>query len=112
MDIVVVATTNDALAEVTPAALDAGKHVLVEKPAAANVAELEPLLAAARARASRVRVGFNHRYHPALQKAREIVDSGALGAADVRPRPLRPRRARRLRQGVARRSRPCPAAAS
>ncbi len=79
VDVVVVATTNDALAAVTQEALNAGKHVLVEKPAARNVAELEPLIATASAKGVRVRVGFNHRYHPALQKAREIVDSGALG---------------------------------
>jgi predicted dehydrogenase len=76
---VVVATTNDALAEVTLAALDAGKHVLVEKPAARSVGEVEPLIARARERGLRVRVGFNHRYHPALQKAREIVEMGLLG---------------------------------
>jgi len=79
VDVVVVATTNDALAAVTQEALNAGKHVLVEKPAARHVAELEPLIATASAKGVRVRVGFNHRYHPALQKAREIVDSGALG---------------------------------
>lgn len=79
VDVVVVATTNDALAGVTQAALDAGKHVIVEKPAARTVAEVEPLIATARAQQRRVRVGFNHRYHPALLKAREIVDRGALG---------------------------------
>lgn len=77
--IVVVATTNDALAEISIAALEAGKHVLVEKPAARNVAELDRVVAAARAAGRRVRVGFNHRYHPALRKAREIFESGALG---------------------------------
>jgi predicted dehydrogenase len=77
--VVVVATTNESLAEVTGAALEAGKHVLVEKPAARNVAEIDPLIALSRSRGLRVRVGFNHRYHPALQKAREIVDSGTLG---------------------------------
>jgi predicted dehydrogenase len=79
VDAVVVATTNDALAGIARAALDAGKHVLVEKPAARSLEELEPLMAAADRRRLAVRVGFNHRYHPALQKAREIVDSGALG---------------------------------
>jgi predicted dehydrogenase len=79
VDMVIVATTNESLAEVTRAALDAGKHVLVEKPAARTVAELEPLVATARERGLRVRVGFNHRYHPALQKAHEIVTSGQLG---------------------------------
>jgi predicted dehydrogenase len=79
VQIVVVATTNEALATVTQGALDAGKHVLVEKPAGRNVAEIEPLMETARRRALRVRVGFNHRYHAAVQKAREIIDSGALG---------------------------------
>lgn len=79
MDIVIVATTNDSLADVTLAALDAGKHVLVEKPAARSVAEIEPLIARSASAGRRVRVGFNHRYHPALQKAREILDTGVLG---------------------------------
>lgn len=79
VDVVSVATTNDALAEVTQAALDAGKHVLVEKPGARSLAEIAPLIATARTKRLRVRVGFNHRYHPALLKAREIVDSGLLG---------------------------------
>jgi predicted dehydrogenase len=80
VDLVVVATTNDALAPVATAAVDAGKHVLVEKPAARTVAEIDPLIAAARRHDRRVRVGFNHRYHPALIQAKALVDVGALGA--------------------------------
>jgi len=79
VDAVIVATTNDALAEVTRAAVEAGKHVLVEKPAARSVSELEPVQKAAAEQGVVVQVGFNHRYHPAPGKAREIVDSGALG---------------------------------
>jgi predicted dehydrogenase len=79
VDIVIVATTNDALAPITTAAVQAGKHVLVEKPAARSLAELDGVIAAAKGGLSLVRVGFNHRYHPALRKAREIVESGALG---------------------------------
>ena len=79
VDIVVVATTNDVLAEIALAAVEAGKHVIVEKPAARSVAEIDPLIAAARTARRLVRVGFNHRYHPALQKAHAIVRSGALG---------------------------------
>ena len=79
VDVVIVATTNESLAKVSVAALEAGKHVLVEKPAARTVAELDGIAQAA-ARAKRlVHVGFNHRYHPALQKARELVDAGSLG---------------------------------
>jgi predicted dehydrogenase len=79
VDIVIVATVNDALAPVAVEALDAGKHVLVEKPAARSVAELERIVDSAKRAKRLVRIGFNHRYHPALQKARELVDAGALG---------------------------------
>jgi predicted dehydrogenase len=77
--IVVAATTNSALVPTSLAAVEAGKHVLVEKPAARNVAELDQLIEAAGRTDALVRVGFNHRYHPGLQKARELVDRGELG---------------------------------
>lgn len=79
LDVVMVATTNDALAPVAAAALERGCHVLVEKPAARSVQEIDAVAAAARHAGRVVRVGFNHRYHPALQKARAIVDAGLLG---------------------------------
>lgn len=79
VDIVIIATINDSLAQISLAAALAGKHVLVEKPAARNAQELDPVIAAARQTNVRVRVGFNHRYHPALQKARQLVDQGELG---------------------------------
>src|SRR4051812_5426880 len=83
VDALVVATTNDTLALVTHAAVRAAKHVLVEKPAARSAAELEPVVETAR-RAFRdagvvTKAGFNHRFHPAFLKAREIFDTGALG---------------------------------
>ena len=78
-DAVIVATLHDSLAQIAHGALNAGRHVLVEKPAAREASELEPLLPLARAKGLRVRVGFNHRYHRALLKARELVDAGALG---------------------------------
>lgn len=77
--IVIVSTTNDALAEITLAAAQAGKHVLVEKPAARNVHELEPVIKAAQQAGVQVHVGFNHRYHPAFRKAHELYAAGALG---------------------------------
>jgi predicted dehydrogenase len=79
IDVVIVATTNDALAEITRAAVQAGKHVLVEKPAARSTSELDAVSAAARGSGAKVRVGFNHRYHPALQQARALYESGVLG---------------------------------
>jgi predicted dehydrogenase len=79
VSMVIVATPHDALAEITAEAIAAGKHVLVEKPAARHVRELDGLDEVARRNHVLVRVGFNHRYHRAFQRARQIVDSGALG---------------------------------
>jgi predicted dehydrogenase len=78
-DIVIVATLHDSLAEITTASIIRDRHVLVEKPAARRRSELEPALAAAAQKGIQVRVGFNHRYHRALRKARELVDDGAVG---------------------------------
>jgi predicted dehydrogenase len=79
IDAVIVATLNGSLAPITLAAVRAGKHVLVEKPGALNAAQLRTVAEAAQKTGARVRIGYNHRFHPALQKARELVDSGALG---------------------------------
>jgi predicted dehydrogenase len=79
VDVVIIATTNDALAEVACFAVGAGKHVLVEKPAARSVAEVDTVIEAAARHRRLVRVGFNHRYHPALVKARALFEAGALG---------------------------------
>ncbi|CAN5745496.1 Gfo/Idh/MocA family oxidoreductase [soil metagenome] len=76
---VIVATLNNALAPITTQALRAGKAVLVEKPAAISQGEVEEVLALAQEKRLPVRVGYNHRFHPALLKARELVDSGVLG---------------------------------
>jgi predicted dehydrogenase len=79
IDIVIVATLHNTLAEITAGAIAARKHVLVEKPAARRSSEIPPLIAAAKTSDVLVRVGFNHRYHRALRKAREIIDSGIVG---------------------------------
>lgn len=79
VDVVVVATTNNLLAKISLAAVQAGKHVLVEKPAARRTRELSPIIKLARQNGVIVRVGFNHRYHPAFRKARELYESGVLG---------------------------------
>lgn len=79
VEIVIVATPHDSLAAITMASVEVGKHVLVEKPAARSVAELGPVIAAAERFGGKVRVGFNHRYHRALRKAKAIFDSGGVG---------------------------------
>jgi len=79
VDLVIVSTTHDLLAAVAAVAAEAGKHVLVEKPGARRAAELDAVAEAAGRTGALVHVGYNHRFHRALQKAHEIFVSGALG---------------------------------
>jgi predicted dehydrogenase len=79
VDAVIVATINSELAKISAAAIRAGKHVIVEKPAGISVQQIDELIALEKKHGVRVRVGFNHRYHPAFQKAREIFASGVMG---------------------------------
>ena len=79
VDAVIVATTHDQLAAISLGAVEAGRHVLVEKPAGRELAEVQVIAAAAAKHKRIVKAGFNHRFHSAFLKAREIVDTGVLG---------------------------------
>jgi predicted dehydrogenase len=79
IDAVFVATRHDSLAEIAAAVATAGKHVFIEKPGARCAVELDAVASAAARSGVCVRVGFNHRYHRAFRKAREIFDTGVLG---------------------------------
>jgi predicted dehydrogenase len=76
---VAVCTPNDLLAGIACAALERGKHVLIEKPMGRSYEEARQIAAAAAASGRVFRVGFNHRYHPALSRARALAQNGFLG---------------------------------
>jgi len=82
IDVIDICTPGDSHAEIAIAALDAGKHVLCEKPLANTVAEAEAMTAAAEraaARGIRSMVGFSYRRVPAIGFARSLVQEGRLG---------------------------------
>ncbi|WP_406031655.1 Gfo/Idh/MocA family oxidoreductase [Nocardioides sp. NBC_00163] len=82
VDLVDVCTPGDTHAEIAIAALEAGKHVLCEKPLANSVAEAERMAAAAAVAAERgvrAMVGFTYRRVPAIALARKLVADGRLG---------------------------------
>jgi predicted dehydrogenase len=70
---------NGLHAEWTIAALEAGKHVLCEKPFTANAKEAEAVAAVADRTGLVVMEAFHYRYHPLATRMREIVDRGELG---------------------------------
>jgi predicted dehydrogenase len=78
-EVVVVATVHDRLAELAERALRAGAHVLVEKPAGTSRAQIDRLIASQRASGRLVKVGFNHRFHPGIERIGAEVHSGRHG---------------------------------
>jgi len=79
IEAVVVATVNKTLLPITRAALQSGKHVLCEKPLGRNAWEAKEMMETAQ-KANRVlKVGFNHRHHPALWRAQKMAQSGKIG---------------------------------
>src|SRR6476619_1734941 len=82
IDVVDIVTPGDSHAEIAIAALEAGKHVLCEKPLANTVEEAERMTVAAEAAAKRgvfAMCGFSYRRTPALALAKRMVDEGRLG---------------------------------
>jgi predicted dehydrogenase len=79
VDAVVIATPVPTHYPLARAALEAGKHVFVEKPPAMRVAEMEELIGLAEARGLVLMPGHLLLYHPAVQKLKELVGSGELG---------------------------------
>lgn len=82
IDVVDVVSPGSSHVEIAIAALQAGKHVLCEKPLANTVAEAEAMTAAAdaaRAQGVRAMVGFSYRRVPAIAFARQLVQAGRIG---------------------------------
>lgn len=82
IDIVDIVTPGDSHAEIAIAALQAGKHVLCEKPLANTVAEAEQMLVAAESAAAHgvvAMVGFTYRRVPAVTLLRDLIAEGTIG---------------------------------
>ena len=79
IDAVSICTPNAFHAPLTIAALEAGLHVLCEKPMAMNTAEAESMIAAAEKAGKKLAIHFNHRMNPFVHAMRQYVSSGDLG---------------------------------
>ena len=79
IDAVVVGLPHWLHREVTIAALDAGKHVLLEKPMAMDVAECDAMIAAARSSGRTLMVGHSQHFFPVNLEAKRVLGSGAVG---------------------------------
>ena len=79
VNIIIISTLHNSLAEITYYAAKHKKHVLVEKPAARNLSEIKKLEKKLINSKVKIRVGFNHRYHRSILKAQNIIESGKIG---------------------------------
>ena len=79
IEAVSVCAANHVHAEITIAALKAGKHVLCEKPMAVTLAECEAMVAAAKESGKYLMIGQNQRLAKAHAKAKELIEQGAIG---------------------------------
>lgn len=82
VDAVIVSTPPRFHEEMCTRALQAGKHVLCEKPLARTPGECRRILATESSAGRRLATGFNYRFYPSFAKARELLDSGAIGKLD------------------------------
>lgn len=82
VDAVIVSTPPSMHEEMTITALEAGKHVLCEKPLARSPTECRAMVQAAERTGRRLATGFNYRFYPSFSRAREILDSGLIGELD------------------------------
>ncbi|MBN2583296.1 MAG: Gfo/Idh/MocA family oxidoreductase [Planctomycetes bacterium] len=76
---VFVCVPNNLIPDITVACLEQGRHVFCEKPPGRTVDDIQAMRAAEAASGRKLMFGFNHRWHPAMQEARRIIDSGAVG---------------------------------
>ncbi|MBR6007984.1 MAG: Gfo/Idh/MocA family oxidoreductase [Clostridia bacterium] len=79
IEVVHVLTPNREHAEITVAALKAGKHVMCEKPMAKTAEGARQMCAAARESGKKLAIGYQHRMKPQARFAKEYIESGALG---------------------------------
>lgn len=79
IDIVIIATSNNAIPICAAEAIKNKKSILIEKPGGRNPEELKNLVQLAKTYQTIAHVGFNHRFHPAMLKAKSMIEEGAIG---------------------------------
>ena len=79
VEVVAVCVPASSHAEIALAALDAGKHVFIEKPLALSIEEIDLLMEKAKNSTCKTMVGFNLRSHRLVREARKIIREGSLG---------------------------------
>lgn len=75
----IIATPHNFLSDIAEIALEKNTNVFIEKPGSISAKQLEKLIYLARAKKRLIRIGYNHRFHPGVLKAKSIISSGRFG---------------------------------
>jgi predicted dehydrogenase len=79
IDIIIISTVHNKLAEIMIEAIKHKKHILVEKPAAIRLLDLKNAIKLSKKNKNKIRVGYNHRFHAAILKSKHLINEGLLG---------------------------------
>ena len=79
VDVVIISVINKYILPIAIEMLENGKHILCEKPLGRNVEESRAILSAAEKNNKIVKTGFNHRFHPSVMKAKELIENDSIG---------------------------------
>ena len=79
LDIIIISTVHNLLAPILLEACRNKKNILVEKPAAIHLKDLSKIIKLSKKNKNKIRVGYNHRFHSAIIKSKEIIDKKLLG---------------------------------
>ena len=79
IDALFISTYHNSLAKYLKLSINSGKNVLVEKPGGKNYKELETILKKKNKKKILIHVGYNHRYHPSIIKAKDIIKKKIIG---------------------------------
>ena len=79
IDIIIISTFHNELSKILLESYKRKKHIFVEKPAAKNFSEIKKIFSKIKGHKIKVRVGYNHRYHPSVILSKKLIKSGAIG---------------------------------
>lgn len=80
IDLAILCTPNHLLPELTVQCLKTGKHVFCEKPPGRNLQDIQMICAEEKKHPTlKLMFGFNHRFHPGIQRAKKLIQTGNLG---------------------------------
>ena len=79
VNIIFICTTHDLLSKIAIKSLERQKHVLIEKPGTINSKDLNKIYKLSNKYKLKVKIGFNHRFHPGIIKAKSLIKNNNLG---------------------------------